>query len=191
MPRKKKPTTVSPTLNVEIATTRPAKRRAPRSAFQKGNTHRISPGETRNPYGRTGKPKPQEALISKNLTIQLRDRAPQRVAEALGFEPNQNASWAMCLAQRLLRVAVTGDLHAGGHGTVALEMIMRLTEQLSVKSPGALAEAVLDSQPRIEVCFVESDGDGRLKPADMEAGLFSAPQTIQGQPPRPLLPDGD
>ena len=188
MPTKKRTTTSKTSaLKVEIAASKPRKRNVvSRTAFKPGNEHRIRPGEVRNPNGRKGKAKPEDALVSKALTVQLRDRAPDRVCEVLGLP--SHSSWAQCLAQKLLRTAVSGDMHAGGPGTVALEMLVRLTEQHGGK-PGELAQAALDGPQRaIEICFVESDGDGRLKPADMEAGLFSSPPTIQGQSPRPMLP---
>ena len=52
--------------------------------------------------------------MSKALRVQLNNRAPDRVCEHLGLK--NHASWAQCLAQRLLRVAVSGEMHSGGPG---------------------------------------------------------------------------
>ncbi|HMG87518.1 MAG TPA: hypothetical protein VK574_17420 [Terracidiphilus sp.] len=71
----------------------------------------------------------------------------------------------------------------------ALEMLVRLTEPGGGKvAPGELAQAAALGPRSVEICFMESDGDGRLRPADMAAGFFTPP-TIQGERPAPPMLD--
>jgi hypothetical protein len=152
MAKKKNPLTAA----VEIVK-KQRKRNLPRTAFKTANEHSFRPGQSGNPGGKV---KVGNDLLSKSLRVALADCAPDDVCKAVGL-PLGHASWAQVLAHRLLYLAVRGDLQAmkeireateGQHSRVDLYGLDALDQNPAHTAP-----------PLIELVFVESDGDGRVK----------------------------
>ncbi len=159
-------------LKIEIAPSVPRKRNPPSTAFKPGNTHRIKRGQVLNPYGRSGKPKEDNRLLSKSLKAQLNTRAPDAVATAVGLE--KYASWAQCLAASLLlRSVLKGD-------TAAANLILTATEGSNARLE--IEHAMRGIPQTIEVVFVESDGDGRPRQIDIESGFYQPPAALPAPP---------
>jgi hypothetical protein len=146
----------TPKLEVEIATTKPRKKRLASTAFKPGNSYAIQPGEKRNPHGRAGKTK-DDPLVSKALRVQLNNRAPDDVCRHFGLP--HHSSWSQCLAARLIRAALQSDISSGSSAAVALEMLLRLTEPKNQLAQ-TVAEAT-DQRETISIEFVQSNGEGR------------------------------
>jgi len=170
MPKRKTktiPMPVSGKRTNEVALASRKKRTANSTSFKPGNQYRFSEGTSGNVGG---KPK-EHRLLSKSLRAMLSDPAPMAVAEAFGL--GRNASWSQCIAARLVRQAVSGDLDAA-----------RL---IGVISEGAHPRARLfDDEPidynaplpapLYQIVFVESDGQGRPKqPPLIDAGSSAEP----------------
>jgi hypothetical protein len=129
---------------------RERKKTAPRSAFGPNNPYRVQPGQVLNPRG--GKPKDEHRLVSKALKVQLNTRAPDAVTQTLHL--SRGSSWAQCLAARLMiQAAVKGDVSAANAVIAATEGRRAFSE---------FVDASASEQPtEIQICFVESDGNGR------------------------------
>jgi hypothetical protein len=142
----KKPAPV--VLNVDVSKKR--KKRPPRTAYSKENPspHAFKPGESGNPGGKAHH---ADALLSKSLRVALADRAPAEVTQ--GFNLPSTASWSQVIARKLLILAIRGDLQAVAE-IRALTEVAKVHASLDVNDPGA-------APPLIEICFVESNGDGR------------------------------
>jgi hypothetical protein len=144
---------------VPVAPTVPRKKNPPRTSFKKGgpNPHAFVAGNgSPNPGG---KPKSSEArLLSKALFATLSNRAPNEVATGFGLKPG--SSWAQCIAQRLVVMAVRGDL-------AAVVEIRTATE--GTRSHASMAFTDDDGNPQetpplILIEFVQSDGNGYPAP---------------------------
>jgi hypothetical protein len=139
------------------------KKTAPRSAFKPGNPHVFKPGQSGNPGGR---PKGSESrLISKALLAYLGDRAPNEVATACGLP--FGASWAQCMAKRLITLALRGDVSAMREVREATEG-NRIRADLNFPDPA-------DAPKLVEIVFLESDGAGRPALPIIEAQSSAAP----------------
>jgi hypothetical protein len=146
------------------------KGKANSASFKKGapNPHAFQPGESGN-IG--GKPKLIDAHLSRSLRIVLADRAPDAVCVAAGLPTH--STWSMCLARRLVYMAIKGDLSAWREIRESTEG-SRLSADLSFHDGG-------EAPPVLQVVFVPSDGDGHPAPG----------QTIDSQTvlaPVPVLP---
>lgn len=133
---------------------KPRKKNAPRTAYSKEHPspHAFQPGmPSANPGG---KPHHADALLSRSLRACLCDRAPDAVAEAM--QCSKGASWSQCIAKKLVVMAVRGDLSA-------ISEIRNFTESahVSLDFPDSTSPA-----PIFQLCFMESDGAGRLRPCD-------------------------
>jgi hypothetical protein len=163
----KKPKTVA---GVRIESKK-RKHGAPRNAFKKGNTLGFQPGAgSPNPGG---KPHHADALLSRSLRVILADHAPDDVCKAMGLPTH--ASWSQCIARKLIYMAVRGDLQAIGE-------IRSLTESahvaLDLDFPGGMMI------PVPPIVFLQSDGNGRLSPADLkmvEADARPAPLELPAE----------
>jgi hypothetical protein len=155
----KRSKSTEPAVKVELKSRRkPGSKNA--TSFKPGNPHRFQPGTSGNPVG---KPK-EHRLLSRSLRSLLSDRAPSEVTKALGLPVS--ASWAQCLARRLVHQAVRGDLDA-------VKLIGTLTEGVAPRGVAldAFDEArrdVTHVPPLFQVVFVESDGQGRPHPSTLE-----------------------
>ena len=164
-PAKKKPAPI--VVNVDV--TKKRKKNLARTAYSKENPspHAFKPGESGNPGGKS---RLIDHLLSTKLRIALCDRAPDAVAE--GFNLSPGASWAMCIARRLLIMAVRGDLSA-------VQLIHAATEGTNSKISIDFPDAA-NVPPLFEIVFVNAV-DGRPAP-----GI-----TIEAEnaaPPPPALP---
>lgn len=132
---------------IEIAPSVPRKRNPPRTAFKTANEHSFRPGESGNPSG--GRRKDEHRLVSKALKVQLNNRAPDKVAQAMQLP--RGASWAQCLAASLIRRSVAGDMSAA---SLVVQTIEGTRSQLELISES--------ERPReVTIVFEDSDGDGR------------------------------
>ncbi len=167
MPSAKKRTKLKKIAGVAIEPAR-RKKNPPRTAFKKGgpNPHAFVAGNgSPNPGG---KPRLVDHLLSKSLRVALCDRAPDEVAKS--FNLPSGASWAQCIARKLIYMAVRGDLQACREIREATEGT-RLHADLTFPDPSA-------APPVISVVFLDSDGDGRPAPG----------MTIEAKPALPLPP---
>ena len=118
------------------------KRVLPSTAFTagpegKGVEFRFKKGEpSANP---SGKAKTDKRLLSRSLRIQLANRAPDTVADALGLR--RGASWAGVIAANLLTIAATSR------------------DAMAVAAAREIREAT-ESKPRPEL--FDDNGDGLL-----------------------------
>jgi hypothetical protein len=131
----------------------------------------FKPGESGNVGG---KPHHMDALLSRSLRIALADRAPDEVCKALGLPAH--ASWAQCLARKLIVMAIRGDFAAMREIREATEGT-RLHADLAILDPN-------ETPPVITVIFQDSDGNGRVLGTPVEALL---PHVL---PSPPALPGG-
>jgi hypothetical protein len=135
------------------------------TSFKPGNRYRFPEGTSGNSGG---KPKTHR-LLSKTLRATLSDPAPLAVAQAFGL--GRNASWSQCIAARLVRQAVAADPEMALN---AARLIGLLTEGARPDFDASAFDDDPASAPKlIELVFVESDGNGRMK-------------TIEGN--QPVLP---
>ena len=134
---------------------KPRKKNAPRTAYSKEHPspHVFQPGQSGNPGG---KARLVDVHLSRSLRIVLADRAPDDVCTALGLPTH--STWSLCLARKLVYMAVRGDLAALVEIRTATEG-NKLSADLSFFDGG-------EAPPCITVVFQESDGDGRLKIID-------------------------
>ncbi|MGP8252719.1 MAG: DUF5681 domain-containing protein [Terracidiphilus sp.] len=145
---------------------KPRKKNAPRTAYSKEHPspHAFQPGVSGNPGG---KARLVDAHLSRSLRIVLADRAPDAVAEAMNLP--KGASWSMCLARKLVYMAVKGDL-------MALREIRESTEGSRISADFKFPEAG-ETSPLIELVFVSSDGDGHPAPGSIiEAKSAALPE---------------
>jgi hypothetical protein len=151
MPRTKKK--APPKIAGVAVASKPRKKNPPRTAFRKGgpNPHAFVAGTgSPNPGGKV---KSDTRLISKALLVALANRAPDEAAKALNLP--KGSSWAQCLGQRLIHMALRGDL-------AAMDQIRQFTEgnrihaSVDFQDPGA-------APPIIEIVFVDAV-DGRPAP---------------------------
>jgi len=138
-------------VNVDVAKKR--KKKLARTTYSKENPspHAFRPGESGNPGG---KPRLVDQLLSKTLRVALCDRAPDAVCETLNLP--LHASWAQCVARRLIYSAVKGDLQA-------IREIREATEGTRVHASLDLPDPNT-ALPVFELVFIEANGDGRPGP---------------------------
>jgi hypothetical protein len=139
------------------------KKSANSTSFQPGNMKGFKPGESGNVGG---KPKAHR-LLSRTLRALLSDPAPREVAAAFGL--GRNASWAMCIAARLVRQAVRGDLDAA-------RLVGALTEGAHPRvglDPLSLDDVDVTTPPLIAITFVESEEGRPKEPVIIDAALPS------------------
>jgi hypothetical protein len=150
-------------VNVDVDVTKKRKKNPPRTAFRKGapNPHAFSKGQSGCPGG---KPKNVDQLLSRSLRVALCDRAPNEMAE--GFHLPHGASWAQCIARRILIMAVRGDLEA-------VKLIHAATEGTNSKISIDFPDAA-NVPPLFELVFVDAV-DGRPAPGiTIDAGRSHA-----------------
>lgn len=165
---------------------KPRKGNPSKTKFSKDNPSptQFVPGQSGNPGG---KPR-TDRLLSKALNIALGDKAPKEACEMVRLP--YGASWAMVLARRILRLAMTQD-----QGIAAMREIREATEgthgRLSVF--GGYAGEDEEAAPLTRLVMVSSDGQGHISEESLKlwpslADKFpgSCPPIIEGQ--RPALP---
>jgi hypothetical protein len=140
----------------------------PRTAYSKEHPspHAFKKGECTNPGG---KRKTGDDLVGKWLTIDSSDRAPDSMCASLSLPPG--SSWGRVLARRLMYFAMNGEAWAYAE-------IREYTQGSRVNLFGSIAVGgdPGDAPSLIQIQFVESDGNGRMK----------EPLTIEGS--QPALP---
>jgi hypothetical protein len=101
--------------------------------------------------------------------VDLASRAPDDVAAA--FKLGKGASWSMCIARKLIFLAVHGDLGA-------VSEIRNFTESahVSLDFPDSSSPV-----PLIELVFVSSDGAGHPAPGQMIDGMLPAPLELPAE----------
>ena len=126
------------------------KKNAPRTAYSKEHPspHAVRPGQSGNPGG---KARLVDVHLSRSLRIVLADRAPDDVCTSLGLPTH--STWSLCLARRLVYMAVKGDL-------AALVEIRTATEGNRLSADLSFLDAT-SPVPVVELRFLTSDGDGR------------------------------
>lgn len=139
---------------VTVAPTK-RKRVASRASYSKEHPspYAFQPGQSGNPGG---KPKLVDVHLSRSLRVVLADRAPDDIAKA--FNLPKGASWSMCLARKLVYMAIKGDL-------MAWREIRESTEGSRISADFNLPDHG-EAPPLISVCFVESNGQGGLRECD-------------------------
>jgi hypothetical protein len=136
------------------------KKNAPHTAYSKEHPspYAFQPGApSANPGG---KARLADVHISRSLRIVLADRAPDTVAEAMGLA--KGASWSMCLARKLVYMAIKGDL-------MALREIRESTEGSRISADFNFTDGSAAPQ-LLEIVFVPSDGNGYPAPGQMIDG---------------------
>jgi len=131
------------------------KKNAPRTAYSKENPspHAFQPGQSGNPGG---KARLVDVHLSRSLRIVLADRAPDEVCTAMGLPTH--STWSLCLARKLVHMAVRGDLAALVEIRTATEG-NRISADLSFLDGG-------EAPKILEVVFMESNGAGGLRECD-------------------------
>ena len=148
------PVPVSEKRKSRVALASRKKKSANSTSFKPGNQYRFPEGTSGNVGG---KPK-EHRLLSKSLRAMLSDPAPLAVAEAFGL--GRNASWSQCIAARLVRQAVSGDLDAARLIGILSEGANPRTRLYFDDDEPVDRNAPLPP-PLFQVVFVESDGEGR------------------------------
>lgn len=135
----------------------------PRTAFQKGgpNPHAFQPGN--EPANKGGGPHKMH-LVSRALKVHLANRAPRKWTMALGI--SSHASIGQCLSYSLVRRAIGGDLQAAS-------LVLQYTEGAPKQHLTFDDVSSEQGDRRVEVVFIESDGDGRPRvlPKTLEGDL--------------------
>jgi hypothetical protein len=120
-------------------------------AFKPGNPYRFRPGQSGN---KAGRPKdPPVKFISKALHSQLGDAANAETCAALRVP--EGSSFAICIAQSLIRAAVRGDIGAA-------KLIADSTEGTRSKLEFTDAEGDPLKLPTLEIYLVQPNREPAL-----------------------------
>ena len=137
------------------------------TCFEPGNKWRFQPGH--DPKNRGGNHKLH--LLSRSIIERLGQRAPKDLCVAMDMPVT--SSYSQLLAAKYIGLAFRGIEHGGLN---ALELIMKFTEPrtpLSELADALQGGASLGSA--FEIRFVESDGNGRVREADLKSGYAQMP----------------
>jgi hypothetical protein len=161
-------------------TKKPRKRTVPNTAYSKDNPSPFAwkPGESGNS---AGKKRNETRLLSRACNVYLADRAPSEVSKALGLP--STASWAQCLARRLMNLAVRGEQWA-------YDQLARLTEPMRARLDvygNSFDSEDAETPPLMRIAFIRSDGNGNVCQDDLTAFPDLA-KTIEGEVAKPALP---
>lgn len=158
---------------------KPRKPNPSKTKFSRENPSptQFVPGQSGNPGG---KPR-TDRLLSKALNVALGDKAPREACDLVQIP--FGASWAMVLARRILRLAMTQDW-----GIAAMREIREATEgsrgRLDVFGGHGGDE---EAPPVMTLAFIDANGEGR--PCDRDLAVFpDLAKTIEGKSARPALP---
>jgi hypothetical protein len=160
---------------------KPRKPNPSKTKFSKDNPSptQFQPGTSGNPGGKVR----TDRLLSKALNVALGDKAPKEACDLVQIP--FGASWAMVLARRMLRLAMTQDW-----GIAAMREIREATEGTRGRLDvfGGYAGEDEEEPPMTRLAFIRSDGNGGVCADDLASFPELSAKTIEGQAARPALP---